>query len=82
MDRGVQGATEMEVACGTLALLDQLAIALVNRGHLTQKDCGRIVVNAIESLKKSDDKSVRGASSFLEAYYKKATWDRTKKKKN
>jgi len=73
-------ATEMEVACGALALLDELARALVKKGTLTERECGQIMKDAIIALRKCGDSRVQKAGDFLETYYKKPVWDRSKRK--
>jgi len=74
-------ATEMEVACGTLALLDQLALVLVKNDILTEKECGQMVKDAKTALRRCGDSRVQKAADFLDAYYKKPIWDRSKRKK-
>jgi hypothetical protein len=73
-------ATAMEVACGGLALLDQLAPALVKKGILTERECSQMVKEAITDLRKCGDSRVKKAGDFLETYYKKPVWDRSKRK--
>jgi len=72
-------ATSLQVASGTLAILDRLALVLVEKKVLTRKEADQIVKGAIADLRKCGDPTVQSAADFLRDFYKPRGRVRAKK---